>query len=594
MWTSLLIAASLLQVIDSSDSTSCATHDVDQDDDGDGFALMQVKNVESLPQISPPRSRGKANVSKLTLQTVALPKLGIKANKTQGNAMPSHGRTDDFKINVGSVVIESLAFLTDLLHTLSPAAKDASHWMPLVGIFGKVLGVTIVAFLFILVVLIGSGLLKISSPKAARRSDLNQLKTSWPFFLTLWASQWICMTATDQYLPSITIMQADFGTTAQMMSFTLSINWIVKAFATLLMPFLADRYGRRRLFILLPALGSCASLLCACSGCVPIFIFGRVLQGIFEGMDAILPLVQLDVFTSSEERRGFLEYFTPSLLLGPMLAPVFGGVIAHYSHWRVPFLLLALASLAQMFLAFAYIPETWTGRSERQPLIAEFTRVAGNKHLVALTLMHVCAYLLFFSIQCTYPFILGGIFTEDQLDIAWKGCVLAFIFISAGTMLPSCCYSMNGMRVFVGCLLAGVCSSFALAYYAAGSWALFFLNLCLVCLLLLPVWMITETFFFLSSEDKSGVSAVVNQFFNLLGAGLGSMVGTVVVESAQNEVSGLCCWTAGILLCINIIFWPMLGFSPPSWLRDSVAKETPYSPASDLLPCPPSPRQDKQ
>jgi MFS transporter, DHA2 family, multidrug resistance protein len=104
---------------------------------------------------------------------------------------------------------------------------------------------------------------------------------------------------------------------------------------------LRRRWGPRRVFVAAVVLFVTASLLCATATAFYALIFFRLLQGAAAGI--IQPLSQaiiLDIYPKSEHGR-MLAIWGATIMAGPMLGPVFGGVITDLSSWRWIFALNA-------------------------------------------------------------------------------------------------------------------------------------------------------------------------------------------------------------------------------------------------------------
>jgi len=102
---------------------------------------------------------------------------------------------------------------------------------------------------------------------------------------------------------------------------------------------LRRRYGARRLFPLAIWAFVAASLLCSAAPTAAMIIIARILQG--AGGGVIHPLSQailLDIHP--KERHGrMLAVWGSALMVGPILAPLIGGVITDLSSWRCVFVI---------------------------------------------------------------------------------------------------------------------------------------------------------------------------------------------------------------------------------------------------------------
>jgi EmrB/QacA subfamily drug resistance transporter len=128
---------------------------------------------------------------------------------------------------------------------------------------------------------------------------------------------------------------------------------------------MADRFGTRRVFSAAIALFTSSSVLCGLSLNVPMLVAARILQGI--GAAMMMPVGRLTVirtFPKSELLRAMNFVIIPALI-GPMLGPTIGGLIVHWTSWRVIFFVNVPVGLAAQFLIHRHMPDY---RGEPRPL----------------------------------------------------------------------------------------------------------------------------------------------------------------------------------------------------------------------------------
>lgn len=138
------------------------------------------------------------------------------------------------------------------------------------------------------------------------------------------------------------------------------VEWVVSSyvlcFAALLLPAgaVADRYGRRRVFLVGILLFALASLACALSGSVAMLNVARASQGVGAAF-LLAPALAIigHAFHDESERNRAWSIWGSMMGLTMVLAPIIGGVIAHLAGWRWAFginlpicTLLAVAVLA--------------------------------------------------------------------------------------------------------------------------------------------------------------------------------------------------------------------------------------------------------
>lgn len=153
---------------------------------------------------------------------------------------------------------------------------------------------------------------------------------------------------------------------------SLSVDWVVTVFLTgvvLVLPltgWLADRLGRRRMYILsLVAFGSGAAM-CALAPTMLVLIAGRLLQGF--GGGALMPVGMAMVYDLfPPHRRGTaMGIWGIGIMAAPAAGPPLGGWMVSTVGWRWIFGVFVVVSALAVILAWLRLPDI--GHKERRRL----------------------------------------------------------------------------------------------------------------------------------------------------------------------------------------------------------------------------------
>jgi MFS transporter, DHA2 family, multidrug resistance protein len=144
------------------------------------------------------------------------------------------------------------------------------------------------------------------------------------------------MQAFDATIANVALPQLErgFGEGIALGSWVMTSYLCASAVTAILTGWLRRRWGVRRVFC--SAVGSfvAASLLCAFATTFEALIAFRLVQGAAAGI--ILPLAQaiiLDIYPKEEHGR-MLAIWGATIMAGPMLGPVLGGMITDIASWR--------------------------------------------------------------------------------------------------------------------------------------------------------------------------------------------------------------------------------------------------------------------
>ena len=172
--------------------------------------------------------------------------------------------------------------------------------------------------------------------------------------------------STDLYTPSLPHLPAYFGTTAQQVQLTVSLNLLGFALAQLVIGPLSDRFGRRPIFLAGLMLFAISSALCASAQSVEQLILARAAQGITASVEAVVGLAVIrDLYNETQRVRAF-AIWGMAVAVAPAAAPIIGGYIHVSFGWRANFVLIVLMAAAAAAAVWRFLPES--GRQEPNAL----------------------------------------------------------------------------------------------------------------------------------------------------------------------------------------------------------------------------------
>lgn len=119
----------------------------------------------------------------------------------------------------------------------------------------------------------------------------------------------------------------------------------------------ADRFGTKRVFNFAIGFFLLGSIGCGLAPNVPLLVAARLVQG-FGGalMTPVGRLALVRAFPRSEMLRT-MNYVIIPALIGPLLGPFTGGLIVHFTSWRVIFFVNIPLALAGLWLTKRYMPD---------------------------------------------------------------------------------------------------------------------------------------------------------------------------------------------------------------------------------------------
>ncbi|MCP2088764.1 UNVERIFIED_ORG: EmrB/QacA subfamily drug resistance transporter [Paraburkholderia sediminicola] len=151
------------------------------------------------------------------------------------------------------------------------------------------------------------------------------------------------------------VLHGDFkGMQWIMNAYTLGVTTVLMATGAL-----ADRFGRRRIFVIGIALFGLTSLICGFAQSVPTLIVARLLQGASGGAMLICQVAVLShQFNEGPERVRAFSAWGIILGIGLGFGPIIGGMIVAVSGWQWVFWIHALLASVTLTLVFGGVQES--------------------------------------------------------------------------------------------------------------------------------------------------------------------------------------------------------------------------------------------
>ena len=180
------------------------------------------------------------------------------------------------------------------------------------------------------------------------------------------------MQALDTTIANVALpyMQGSLSTTQDQVNWVLTSYIVAAAIMTSPLGWMAQRFGRKKLFIVCAAGFTVASMLCGAAQNINQMVGFRLLQGVFGA--ALVPVsqaVMLDIFPPAK-RGSAMAIWGMGVMLGPIMGPTLGGWLTDHYTWRwvffvnLPFGVLTVLGLSTFMKESPVrrdIPFAWFG-----------------------------------------------------------------------------------------------------------------------------------------------------------------------------------------------------------------------------------------
>ncbi len=323
-------------------------------------------------------------------------------------------------------------------------------------------------------------------------------KSAPPHYLTIVLMAATAAMTMNIFLPSLTAISEEFNTSYATAQLVLSGYLGVTAIIQLLIGPLSDRFGRRPVILVSYIFFLGGSVICVFSWSIEVLLFGRLVQAASVTTMALSRAIIRDLFARSKA-ASMIGYVTMAMAIGPMLAPVIGGLLQEYYSWRASFVLLTILALAMLILCWFDLGET--NKNKSTSLAAQFrnytilirqrtlwiyiiisTAGAGvffsfiggadyvGRHFLGLTPTTVGAYFVFVSLGYITGNYLAGRFTErvglENMMMVGTSATVAGVLLSIGLFAGG---FIHAASLFLPMLLVGTGNGMSLPSANAGA-----------------------------------------------------------------------------------------------------------------------------
>jgi len=185
--------------------------------------------------------------------------------------------------------------------------------------------------------------------------------------VTICAMSATIMQALDTTIANVALpyMQGSLSASLDQINWVLTSYIVASAIMTAPIGWVAERYGRKRLFVICAAGFTVASVLCGLAQTIEQMVAFRLLQGAFGA--ALVPLsqaVMLDSY-SARERGSAMAIWGIGVMLGPIMGPTLGAWLTDNYSWHWVFFINLPVGILTVIGLTAFMQETERQRERR-------------------------------------------------------------------------------------------------------------------------------------------------------------------------------------------------------------------------------------
>ena len=336
--------------------------------------------------------------------------------------------------------------------------------------------------------------------------------------------------STDMYLPALPEIGKYFATSEFLVGLTLTIFFLVFAVSMVICGPLSDKYGRRPVLIVGTGIYIIASLACVLAPNIYVLLTGRFFQGFGSGAVITVSTALIkDCFRGKVMTK--ILVITQALgVIGPMAAPLVGGVLLRFTDWHGAFWTLTGLGIINLILALLLtetLPEEKRFQGKVFSSLALLASFARQKHFMMTLIMFALLSLPFMAYLSVSSFVYIENFKLSAQEYSYFFAANASVSILGPMMYLRLKKVLSNSRLIQLCFAVSIVSGLLVLFPGhlnAFAFLLSFLPFTAIGALARPFGM--ETLLNKAKENVGTASSMINFVPNLFGS-IGMALGTL-------------------------------------------------------------------
>ncbi len=238
--------------------------------------------------------------------------------------------------------------------------------------------------------------------------------------------------STDLYTPSMPHLPALLATTAELVQLTLALNALAFGLAQLIIGPLADRFGRRPVFLVGMVVFAVVTVGCGLAVTIEQLLLARVLQGVAAAAHGVIVLAVITDIFEERQRVKVMAIYGIVFAVAPAVAPIIGGYIHVLWGWRANFFVISILAIPVLGLALVYLRETGQpDRTALQPrqLGRNYLVLIRERRFITYSLMMALNLGMLFAYITEAPFVLIDLFGVPTQHFGYYHLVMVSCFM---------------------------------------------------------------------------------------------------------------------------------------------------------------------
>ncbi|MCW7549422.1 multidrug efflux MFS transporter EmrD [Photorhabdus sp. APURE] len=220
------------------------------------------------------------------------------------------------------------------------------------------------------------------------------------------------------YVPVIADIAKDFNVPTGSVQRVMAAYLLSYGLSQLFYGPLSDQIGRRPVILAGMIIFLFATVCALFSPNLDVLVVSSALQGLGTGVAGVMSrTMPRDLYTGTALRYAN-SLLNMGILVSPLLAPMIGGVIAHFFGWRSCYLFLLLLCVGVVYYVFSKLPETRPQQTEKRKMLISFHQLLSNSAFTAYLVMLIGGLSGIAVFEASSGVLMGGVLGLNSITVS--------------------------------------------------------------------------------------------------------------------------------------------------------------------------------
>lgn len=220
------------------------------------------------------------------------------------------------------------------------------------------------------------------------------------------------------YVPVIAEIAAYFGEPSGSVQRVMAAYLLTYGFSQLIYGPLSDKIGRRPVILVGMTLFLCSTTIAIFSPTLDVLVIASGLQGLGTGVAGVMVrTMPRDLYTGTSLRYAN-SLLNMGVLVSPLAAPMFGGLLAHFWGWHACYIFLFVLGAAVLFSMYRWLPETRPISPEKHKMLASYRQLLSSGSFLSYLTMLIGALAGIAVFEASSGVLMGGVLGFNSLTVS--------------------------------------------------------------------------------------------------------------------------------------------------------------------------------